>query len=180
MIGWLLFAGLLGGGGYWAYRAWRNWQENYGHRNDDYDAGQLALLLHEKAGPERPTPPAPPPRPMPSGPPARFLPLTDAVQTLYVLLRAEFPQLPMMCCVDIASLLPDTPRPPRIQIDFVICRKDFSPAVAIIIERPNEKDMLDQAQALLRERRLRVLRWSADALPGQEEIRQQIVRPKLG
>ena len=205
MMGWLLLIGLFGGGGYWAYRAWQNWQESYGNRSDEYDNGQLAMMLHAREDGETPHPPPPAapaaPRPavafaaspaMPAAAPAalsaailpgqvRRLPLDAVAQSVYLHLHVDIPQLPVLSCVDIACLLPaDTRHAPRLQADFVICKKDFSPAVVIFIERNGEAAALDHAHQLLRTQRLRVLRWHANALPAREQMRQQIFKPKAG
>ena len=202
MIGWLLLIGLFGGGGYWAYRAWQNWQERYGNRNDDYENGQLAIMLHARDDGSTPAAPPPAAAPLAPRPPAavapqpaaaaslsaaippgqvRHLPLDAAAQSVYLHLHVDIPQLPVLSCVDIACLLPpETRHTPRLLADFVICKKDFSPAVVIFIERGGEAVALDHAHQLLRAQRLRVLRWHANALPAREQMRQQIFKPKAG
>jgi hypothetical protein len=107
-------------------------------------------------------------------------PILDAVgQAIYQDLARDASQYPILCKLDIAMLLnPPGPATPRVHADFVICKKDFSPAVVILIDRKTSNPELDKAQTLLRQHRLRVLRWRADALPTPAEMHQQIFKPK--
>ncbi|GAB2891500.1 hypothetical protein GCM10027046_20410 [Uliginosibacterium flavum] len=112
--------------------------------------------------------------------PARRKPVLDAAaQSVFLQLRNDLNNFPVLAGVDIASLLdPHGPTPPRVQADFVVCKKDFSPVVVIFIERDQIDPMLDRAETLLRQHRLRVLRWPANALPDKEQMRLQIFKPK--
>jgi hypothetical protein len=112
--------------------------------------------------------------------PSRRKPMLDMVsQAIFLQLRTDLSNYPILASVDIASLLDaHGTTPPRVQADFVVCKKDFSPAVVIFIERELANPMFDRAEALLRQHRLRVLRWRADKLPTREQMRHQIFKPK--
>lgn len=120
------------------------------------------------------------PRPDSVAPPPRRKPLLDAqTQEVFLQLHADLPGYPLLSAVDIAALIDShVAQIPRIQADFVICRKDFSPAVVIFLERNGKQSLLDRAESLLRQQRVRVLRWPVDALPAREEMRAQIFKHK--
>ena len=192
---WLILVAILGTMVFFLYRALQVWQSKFGHRNDDYDAARLMQLMKEDPEqpvlppaiqPPAPAPPAglaqaeisPPARPL-EPPPHRRTLMDAAAQTTYLNLRSSVGDYPLLACVDIASLLdPHGAPPPRIQADFVICKKDFSPVVVILIERQAGDLMLTRAENLLRQHRLRVLRWPADAIPDRNSLREQIFKPK--
>ncbi len=181
------FAGVMA---FFLYRAWKVWQERFGQRNDDFDDFRIQQLVHEGEADKavaprehfeiKPLPVAPvaavvdtTPRPRP--------PLLDAIaQDTYLLLHADVAAgFPLLSRVDIANLLdPHGAPPPRVSADFVICKKDFTPAVVIFIERTPGDPMIERAQTLLRSHRLRVLRWPASALPAREEMRRQVFKPR--
>lgn len=179
---------------------WQTWKERFGSRDDNYDIMQMQRLLADgddkdpvqavavMAGGKLPKSirqPAPEQMPLrqpaqPDAGPRKNLPVLDATaQEIYLRLHAEFPQIPLLCRVDVAALIGHTgTTAPRVQADFVLCKKDFTAAVVIFIERQQGDSLIARAEQLLRQQRLRVLRWSADRLPSREEMRRQIFRPK--
>ncbi|MDP5241375.1 hypothetical protein Q9Q94_17710 [Uliginosibacterium sp. 31-16] len=207
-MGWLILVAIIGVMGYFLLRAWRVWQERFANRHEfDADHLALLMAQREEieqpAAAPAPLPQARSPRPAhktvrtapmaadlqtPHRPPApandfhhgRRKPLLDAAaQEVFLRLQTDMPGFPVMAGVDIATLLdPHAPPPPRVPADFVLCKKDFTPAVVIFIERQHADPMLDRAETLLRQHRLRVLRWRADALPKREDMRHQIFKPK--
>lgn len=207
-MGWLILVAIIGVMGYFLLRAWRVWQERFANRHEfDADHLALLMAQREEIEqpamapaasspvrsprPAHKTPRAAPaaadPQAAPHIPPpgndlhhGRRRPLLDAAaQEVFLRLQTDMPSFPVMAGVDIATLLdPHAPPPPRVRADFVLCKKDFTPAVVIFIERQHADPMLDRAEALLRQHRLRVLRWRADALPKREDMRHQIFKPK--
>lgn len=194
-MGWLILIAILGTMVFFLYRALRVWQERFSHRDDDYDSARLMQLMQEdSAKPDVPPAilaplPIPPvkatqpqhaaPAPQAEARPARRKLMDDAAQAAYLNLRSGVGDYPLLACVDIASLLdPHGPPPPRVQADFVICKKDFSPVVVILIERQPGDPMLTRAEHLLTQHRLRVLRWSAAAIPDRNTLREQIFKAK--
>ncbi|MBS1209310.1 MAG: hypothetical protein H6R19_1708 [Proteobacteria bacterium] len=199
-MGVLILVALLGVMGYFLFRAWRVWQERFAHRHE-FDAEHFALLMAQREEIDQiSVTPSPAPRPVklahPNKPPAETpppaqahpvqtrhrQPLLDATaQEVFQFLRTSLPNTPILAGVDIVRLLdPDAPPPPRVQADFVLCKKDFIPAVVIFIERDAGVPLHDRAEALLRQQRLRVLRWRAGALPSHEQMHLQIFKPKTG
>ncbi|NSL54230.1 hypothetical protein [Uliginosibacterium aquaticum] len=175
---------------FFLYRAWRVWQQRFGQRDNDFDAYQLQQLVKEaEAGNPLPNHETFEIKPLPVTPAAAVVdttprtrrPLLDGpAQDAFLLLHADVAAgFPLLASVDIATLLDahGTP-PPRVSADFVICKKDFSPAVVIFIERSPGDPMIERAQTLLRSHRLRVLRWPASSLPSREEMRRQVFKPR--
>lgn len=187
-------------------KAWQIWKERFSKRDDNYELLQMQRLLDgndDKAAdpveavaimaggklpksirqPGRPPRPAAVPfMPLPENAEAasrKHLPVLDApAQEIYLRLHAEMPQIPLLSCVDVALLTGQGITPPRVQADFVLCKKDFTPAVVIFIDRTQGDPLQARAEQLLRQQRLRVLRWPVDRLPSREEMRKQIFRPK--
>lgn len=105
--------------------------------------------------------------------------LDEAGRVIYLDLKRGVGGYPITIGVDIARLLPDTQLiPPRVQVDYVVCRKDFTPVVAIFLERGHPDPLRERALQLLKQSRIRVLRWSVSAPPNPEEMHQQIFRAK--
>lgn len=178
---------------FFLYRAWRVWKERFGGRDENYDAFELQKLIAEESAVKNPAPastgtpgsaPAAAPAPAPAAPPgetrSRPAPVLDAAaQEFFFRLKAELPQIPLLVCVDLLSLTGRAgTMPPRIAADFVLCKKDFSPVVAIFLEREPSDPMLDRAEERLRQMRVRVLRWPASQLPSREEMREKILGPR--
>lgn len=116
-----------------------------------------------------------------AGTPGRRKPLLDSpAQEVYLRLRADMSGYPIMAAVDVAALITPVPSHlPRLQADFVVCKKDFSPVVAIFLERPQTSAAtLDQVETVLRHHRIRVIRWLADELPSKEQMHAQIFKSK--
>ncbi|MDQ7989349.1 MAG: hypothetical protein REI09_06915 [Candidatus Dactylopiibacterium sp.] len=167
---------------FFLYRIQRIWRQHFGHRDAGYESFELQRLLAEPAAGEA----------MPTGTPAAAaggaagagtagvrLPVLDApAQEAFLRLRGEFSQVPLLAGTDLA-VLTGVANAPRVQVDFVLCRKDFTPAVAILIERSPDP-LRERAAEQLRQQGVRVLRWRADAIPSREAMREQIVRPKKG
>lgn len=173
---------------FFVLKAWQTWKERFGSRDDNYEIMQMQRLLAESddndpiqavavmAGGKLPKSIR---QPAPDAGPRKNLPVLDATaQEIYLRLHAEFPQVPLLCRVDVAALIGNEVTPPRIQADFVLCKKDFTPAVAIFIERRQGDNLLARAEQLLRQQRLRVLRWSPEQMPSRHEMRRQIFRTK--
>lgn len=205
---WLILAGILGIVLFLLYRAWQVWETRFAHRHEfDAEHLAMLMAQREEfelpaASPEPPpprshhhsrlphrtTPPktapavaqaAAQPQPARTSGAARQPLLGTTEQELYLRLHSELPGYPLLACVDIASLLAPTDTPaPRVQADFVLCKKDFTPAVVILLERAPANPLHDRAEALLRQHHLRVLRWPIDALPSREQMRHQIFKPK--
>lgn len=188
---WLILAAIAGTMLFFLYRALRVWQERFSHRDEDYDTARLMQDADKPAhspaiSAQLPMPPVRATQPIHAAPapqaeaPSPRRKLMDApAQAAYLNLRSSIGDYPLLACVDIASLLdPHGPPPPRVQADFVICKKDFSPAVVILIERQAGDPMLSRAEHLLSQHRLRVLRWGADAIPDRDTMREQIFKPK--
>lgn len=193
---WLIVALIVGILLFFLYRAWSVWQSRFAYRSDELDPVQLFELIHGDQA-QAPAPPlatpsilrSPPPQPLEPSPPAaaavllqpaaRKAVLDEAAQDVYLHLRTELSAYPLLCKVDIAALLPGHHSMlPRVQADFVICKKDFHPVVVILLERSSNDAQLDRAETLLRQQRLRVLRWRAEALPSRDKMRQQIFKPR--
>lgn len=189
---------------FFVLKAWQVWKERFGGRDDNYEIMQMQRLLDSDEKPDEPIQAvavmaggklpasvrkpaaAAPARSLPPLPDAaqiesrKHLPVLDApAQEIYLRLHAEMPQIPLLACVDVAALTGTTGvTPPRVQADFVLCKKDFTPAVVIFIDRVPGDSLQARAEQLLRLHRLRVLRWPVDRLPSREEMRKQIFRPK--
>lgn len=187
-------------------KAWQIWKERFHSRDDNYELMQMHRLLDGgdedidpiqavavMAGGKLPKSirqPAPAAQAMARSSPVpengsaalrKNVPVLDApAQEIYLRLHAEMPQIPLLACVDVALLTGQGVTPPRVQADFVLCKKDFTPAVVIFIDRTQGDSLQARAEQLLRQQRLRVLRWSVDRLPSREEMRKQIFRPKAG
>lgn len=184
----LILTAFFGVMAFFLYRAWRVWQQRFGQRDEDFDSYRLQQLMQDKDAGQAPREPFEI-KPLPITPAAAVVdtapraraPLLDAAaQDAYLLLHADVAAgFPLLACVDIARLLDahGVP-PPRISADFVICKKDFTPAVVIFLERSPGDPMIERAQTLLRSHRLRVLRWPASALPSREEMRRQVFKPR--
>lgn len=105
--------------------------------------------------------------------------LDTAAQEVYLRLRADMSSYPTLPAVDIAALVDSDNGLPRIQADFVVCKKDFSPVVAIFLERADTPlPTLDRVEGILKQARLRVLRWPANALPSRDEMHAQIFKSR--
>lgn len=201
-MGWLILVVLLALLVFAFYRAWSVWQEKFANRHE-LDSAHLALLIAHREELESPLAHTEKPaarkhkehrpsrkeqfvRSIPAALGGQALPATArkpllaaAAQEVFLRLHSELPGYPILSGVDIAVLLDaQGVPPPRVQVDFVLCKKDFSPAVAIFIEHEPSNPMIDRVVSLLREQRVRVLRWQADALPEREQMRHQIFKPK--
>lgn len=105
--------------------------------------------------------------------------LDAAAQEVYLRLRADMSSYPVLPAVDVAALVDSDSGLPRMQADFVVCKKDFAPVVAIFLERPDTSlSTLDRVESILKQARLRVLRWPANALPSREEMHAQIFKSR--
>ena len=105
--------------------------------------------------------------------------LDAAAQEVYLRLRADMSSYPMLPAVDVAALVDSDSGLPRLQADFVVCKKDFAPVVAIFLERPDTHlPTLDRIESILKQARLRVLRWQANDLPSRDEMHAQIFKSK--
>ncbi|MBK9393198.1 MAG: hypothetical protein IPN40_04650 [Uliginosibacterium sp.] len=105
--------------------------------------------------------------------------LDEAGRVIYLDLKRGVGGYPIAVGVDIARLVPDTQLiPPRVQVDYLVCRKDFTPVVAIFLDRGSADPLRERALQLLKQSRIRVLRWSLNAPPTPEEMHQQIFRAK--
>lgn len=197
----ILFALVVAGCVVWI---WYVWQSRFGNRMMDYDAREVALVMQARAD----LVPDKPPQAGASGRPAAEAPLRaapavevapdnkpdhkplervtprplldEAEALLYVQLKSCVVEHPLLIGVDVARLLPNTEfGAPRISADFVVCRKDFTPVVAIFLARPDQSSLQDRAQQLLKQStRIRVLKWDASTPPDREAMKQQIFKPK--
>jgi hypothetical protein len=105
--------------------------------------------------------------------------LDEAGRVIYLDLKRGVGSYPITIGVDIARLVPDTQLiPPRVQVDFVVCRKDFTPVVAIFLDRGHPDPLRERALQLLKQSRIRVLHWNAAQPPSPEEMNQQIFKAK--
>jgi hypothetical protein len=205
---WLILAVVLGAIFFCLYRAWGIWQTHFANRHEfDADHLALLMAQREEieqpVEPTRTSRPGRPRFPLPSSQPPSLSPLVTrplrkeegsedrnesrhrkplldaAAQSVFDYLRSDLANYPVLALVDLASLLEtESSNIPRIHVDFVVCKKDFSPALVIILERRNSGLSLDRAETLLRQHRLRVVRWRADALPDAAQMHQQIFKSK--
>jgi len=205
-VAWVLifiFIGALLGCFVWA---WRVWQARFAGRSMDYDSREFAFLAEAKIGTTNPAAaragtspevlpiasPAIPailaaqaghpqqaPQPKTSGRPAPLL--DDAARLVYSNLKRCAGDYPVLVSVDVARLMNDEQTiPPRVQVDLLVCRKDFTPVVAIFIDRGSPEPLRERAIQLLKQSRIRVLRWDASNPPDAEAMRLQVFKPKSG
>ena len=105
--------------------------------------------------------------------------LDEQAQKIHAALKYNLGPYPLFVNVDIACLIEqEDVIPPRVNVDFVVCRKDFTPVVAILLQRRKADPLHDRAMILLNRNKIRVLRWDAAAPLDQETIRSQIFKPK--
>lgn len=205
-MGWLILAAILGLLLFFCYRAWKVWETRFANRHE-FDPEYLALLMAQReeingsddapssarasSGNSKHNPPsAEKPRPvaLPAqneqkdpGTPGQRRQLLDApAQEAFIRLQADMSGYPVLAAVDVAALItPVQNHLPRLQADFIVCKKDYSPVVAIFLERPAiSAATLDQVETVLRHHRIRVLRWPANALPSREQMHAQIFKSK--
>ncbi|MEC5400184.1 hypothetical protein [Uliginosibacterium sp. H1] len=188
------------------YRAWSVWRERFGNRDSLESSREMALLaelrkasseapetvmvLDPPPRPKRPKPVQPPvtgPETVPVGDPTPATPrmpaasvpaLLDAVgRVVFFLLKIELNDHEVLSRVDPAIFLPghDTALP-RATLDFVVCRRDFTPAAIIMVQRGDaEEPLRERVIALLSQRGMKVLRWKVGALPARGSVRDAVL-----
>lgn len=189
-----LFIAAVVGGVVWV---WYIWQSRFGGRTTEYDAREMAFIVQAQADLSPNASPSPVPAKDPAATvvnPAAVLPhapepkksterppalLDEAGSLIYLQLKSCVGEYPLLVGVDIARLLPSTQSAsPRVHADFVVCRKDFTPVVAIFLEHGAGDPLRERAAQLLKQSRIRLLRWDANAVPDRESMRQQIFKSK--
>jgi len=190
----ILFIVAVVGGLVWV---WYIWQSRFGGRTMEYDAREMAFIVQAQADispnaspnaaavkdpaatvvyPAAAIPPAPEPKKSAERPPAL---LDEAGSLIYLQLKSCVGEYPLLVGVDIARLLPSTQSAsPRVHADFVVCRKDFTPVVVIFLEHGTGDPLRERATQLLKQSRIRLLRWDTNAVPDRESMRQQIFKSK--
>ncbi|WP_018606596.1 hypothetical protein [Uliginosibacterium gangwonense] len=189
----LFFAALVGG----VIWVWYIWRSRFGGRTMEYDAREMAFVVQAQADlSPNASPKAAPARdpaativnpaavvaPMPDLKKSAERPaalLDQAGSLIYLQLKSCVGEYPLLVGVDIARLLPGTQSAsPRVHADFVVCRKDFTPVVAIFLEHGASDPLRERAAQLLKQSRIRLLHWEANAVPDRETMRQQIFKSK--
>ena len=162
--------------GFGAYRAWAVWNERFADRSMREQEREMALFAELKqAQTEAPEtimvmdPPIQARKPaartaapvVPAIPPKRdSTAIIDAAgRVVFFSLKIALPDHEILARVDTAALITggETP-PPRAMLDFVVCRRDFTPVAVIVLLR-GEDPLRERAAKLLEQSGLHVLRW---------------------
>lgn len=180
---------------------WHVWQTRFASRMMDYDSREMAILAEAqvavpgaasaRVGLAETPPAAPLAQAMAVARPATPVQKTgqerpntlldEAGRMIFKDLKECVGDYPVTVAVDVARLINDAQViPPRVQVDYLVCRKDFTPVVAIFLDRGNPDPLRERALQLLKQSRIRVLRWDVAAPPAGETMRQQIFKPKAG
>ncbi|MDQ8023175.1 MAG: hypothetical protein REI94_15160 [Moraxellaceae bacterium] len=188
------------------HRTWSIWRERFGNRDSLESSREMVLLaelrkasseapetimvLDPPPRPKRPKPVQPPvtgPETVPVGDPAPAPPrmpatpapaLLDAVgRVVFFLLKIELNDHEILSRVDPAIFLPDSDATlPRATLDFVVCRRDFTPAAVIMVQRGEaEEPLRERIIALLVQRGITVLRWRVGGLPARGSVREAVL-----
>jgi len=184
---------------------WRVWQARFGARQVDTQQMEAVMLAQARAkldshaaNPYAPVPQAATPiqafepglalgatpaNPLAEQkkhgrPPAL---LGEAERGIYDRLKSCVGDYPLSFGVDVARLISDAqPGLPRIQVDYLVCRKDFSPAVVIFLDRGHPDPQRERVIKLLSQSRLRILLWDVAHPPERDAMYAQVFKSKTG
>ncbi|MFT4171928.1 MAG: hypothetical protein QM639_05175 [Rhodocyclaceae bacterium] len=160
--------------GWLIYHAWNIYRTRFSSLRDSEESRYAALVAEARsAGPSEVVRPVLTPRA------PREQALLDAAERVtYFNLKLALPDYEILARVDPQALVTGDTMVPRAPIDFLVCKKDFTPDTAIMLVRGSEEDPLRERVArLLAQSGLRVLRWPVRQLPKREGTRAAVFSP---
>lgn len=155
------------------YQAWSIYRTRFSSLRDSENSRYAAFVAEaQSAGPS-----AVVANVRVEAPGARGALLDAAERIVYFNLKLTLPDHEILARVDPAALTGmASVIPPRAMLDFVVCRKDFTPAAVIMLVRSTDDDPLrERAAQQLAQTGLRVLRWPVAALPKRQEMRAAVL-----
>lgn len=155
-------------GGWMLHRAWSIWKENFLDRRQLERSREQAFLAEVRAQGKSSVPSR-------TGTPPPSAILDAPARALLHLLRLELREHEILAAVDVATLFGGNELPPRTRIDYLVCRRDFTPLAAIFVERGQSDALRERAMRQVAARGVRILRWGVDALPARAQIVPQVL-----